>query len=866
MTQHPLLRYGLHNRDNRQRAKARPLIRLEQLEPRQLLAALPLGATPLDTGEFMLGTVSVTPVFFDSTGQIDPKTQNWSPETNAQGLDEIDQVMARLNAGLQWWVDTLDSLNSVHTLEFELDLSYVENPFPTKYEPIDRNGEEFVDYVSEFIVARGYSDAASIEEGVRRFNQDQRVLHGTDWALTIFVVDASDDVDDMFAPGEGHRGAFAFAGGLFMVMPSTRSAATFAHEVGHVFWAMDEYVFGASYQDQRGYYDTPALNAADNPNQDQEISIMRGFAALDAAFEQHVSPASTLAHVGWRDSDGDGIFDLADVPLKLDAEGYFDLDTSAYHFRGIASAVPLLNRNSSGPQSDITLNRVSQIQYRLDDGDWIDAAAPDQQVAEFDLTLSIDQPFDTIKWRARDSRTGVTSPIIAGTRLIPALASSSVSGLAFVDTDGGGQRDGIEQVLENTTVVIRHADGSPLFQGQVDPHDQDDGLLPPSLPGITIAVEGDDLHPNAGSFSSVEAGNRRVLYSYDPFLNRWSDQWSSDVVFGATLDQPVGQVTLDVIGIRDGGYGRLEAYDAQGELIARTTTESLATGEVQTITVTDSENRIVSIRAAGHAETVVALGRLTFGVADTIFTDSTGSWSFQNLADGQYIAELAAERVIHQFESPTINFEVSGGFSEMVMAGAQRVDSIRHNASLPEDVNGFDGVTAVDALVVINDLGRNSQRILQPYETAGFDVDVNNDGMVSALDALLVINFLGRENSASEREAVFTQSEPTASVAGPPILATPSATQMLNSAGSRAPVESKESFGADRDEWAKIVTDDDSVHSQLAAESMQPGKFTGTTANDPAISSDPEADLNDLQQLETQIDPDFQEPFGGLTV
>ena len=91
---------------------------------------------------------------------------------------------------------------------------------------------------------------------------------------------------------------------------------------------------------------------------------------MSDAFAAHVSPDSTLAMVGWQDSDGDGVFDVADVPLRLEGIGYFDAATSRYHFRGDASAVPLMNRNSSGNQSDITLNRISELQYRIDQGAW----------------------------------------------------------------------------------------------------------------------------------------------------------------------------------------------------------------------------------------------------------------------------------------------------------------------------------------------------------------------------------------------------------------------------------------------------------------------------------------------------------------
>jgi hypothetical protein len=721
------------------------------LESRQLLTAGPWGATPLDTGEFLLGTVSVTPVFFSSTGQTDPDTQNWSLQPDSQGLTEIDRVMAELTAGLDWWAETLETLDTVHSLEFQIDRTYVDNPFPTRFEPIDNNGADFTKYVTEFVIDRGYSSATSIEDGVRRFNQDQRLAHGTDWAFTIFVADASDDVDKMFAPGSGHRGAFAFAGGLFMVIPSTRTAEVFAHEMGHIFWAMDEYQFGASWTNHRGYYDTQLTNAADNPafdapGVDQEISIMTGFTPLEQAFAQRVSPASTLAMVGWQDSDGNGVFDVADVPLELEATGYFDLQGSTYHFVGTASAVPLINKNSAGPQSDITLNRVREIQYRLDEGAWITAATPNQPVAEFELAVSIDDPFETIQWRAIDTVSTVTSPVYAGTRLMPAMVPAAINGVAFVDSNGNGERDGVEPLLKHTTVVIRNPDGSPLFGGDVDAQEYPDGFLPNDLPGATIGVSGDKLDPNAGVFVSADAGDRRVLFRYDPFLNRWSEAWSADAVLGASFDQPVGQVTLDVVGLRQGGFGRLEAYDADGNLIDRATTQALAVGGCETIIVTDPQARIASVRALGHAGTIVGFSRLSFGIPTTVITDDSGSFRVRNLADGAYRIDVIPERVIHQFDQGSINVQVAGGTSPAVLAVAERVDSIRHNAARPEDVTGTDGVTSRDALVVINDLGRNSQRILQPGETGPFQVDVNNDGMVSALDALLVINYLGRQN------------------------------------------------------------------------------------------------------------------------
>ncbi len=72
------------------------------------------------------------------------------------------------------------------------------------------------------------------------------------------------------------------------------------------------------------------------------------------------------------------------------------------------------------------------------------------------------------------------------------------------------------------------------------------------------------------------------------------------------------------------------------------------------------------------------------------------------------------------------------------------------------DVNGKDGVTAVDALVVVNELARNSVSdpqtgVLVAIPPLGYPppfYDVNKDGKATARDALMVINQLARINVA----------------------------------------------------------------------------------------------------------------------
>jgi hypothetical protein len=708
---------------------------------------LPIGMTPLNTGDVLLGSVLVTPVLFESDGSIDPESQQWTEE-------EIQETLALVDEGVHWWSRTLDALDTVHTLDFVIDDSFALDPVKTGYEPIDHSSQIFNEYVGAFLTDQGFGDAPSIERATQLFNHQQRSLHGTDWAFTIFIIDSSDDPDGLFKPGS-FSGAFAYPGGLFMVTPSTRPASTIAHEMGHIFWARDEYPDAASYTDRRGYYNSPVLNAADNPDPGfvQQDSIMRGGAPLRAAYLSETSPASTLALVGWRDSDEDGIFDFADVPLDLEAVGYFDAPTSQFLVHGSASAVPLQNKNSAGVQSDITLNRISELQYRVDSGVWMTAAQPDQQVVDFDLAIPIGSDFSTIEFRAIDQQIGVTSEIISVSPLSPATSHSSISGYAFVDENGNGTRDSGEPLMSHAQAVVRRTDGFTLFGGHYAATDFELGEIDVATPGVQLSAAGLLMASGLGSLESIDSGGKRVFQGFNTRTDRWQDRWSDRSMFVADFDENVGEVGLSITGLDEGSYARIEAYDRGGQLIRRLTSDWIAGGDTQSMSIHDPQGRIASIRAYGHAETSIAIDDLHFGFSDSVLTDASGVWQFKNLPDGQYRVDLIADKLIHQFSQPSLEIIVLGGNSEMVAAVANRVTSPRHNPVVAEDVGGDGEVTSRDALLVINDINRFGARQLGPHEIDGDWIDVNNDGAVSGLDALLVINSLQRQNLEAEQQS-----------------------------------------------------------------------------------------------------------------
>jgi len=747
------------NRQPANRLRRRP--RVEQLESRNLLAALPLGATSEDTGEFLLGRVAVVPVLFNSNGVVDAKTQNWTPA-------EIDFAIETVRTGVQWWADALDQLNTVHELEFVIDSSFATNPFSTDYEPIDRTSQEAPLYISPFLRAQGIGNAPTLEDGVRQFNNAARERLNTDWAFTVFIVDSSDDPDRSFAAGTDFRTAFAFAGGLYIVSPSTRPASTIAHETGHIFWARDEYPGGGSYNDRRGYYDAQNTNAIKDAPAGfvQAASIMSSGGNLTASFNSHTLPASTRALIGWQDSDGDGIFDLADVPLHFKGDGSYNSQAGVFTFDGNARAVALPNKNSSGPQNDITLNRVDRIEYRVDQGPWLTATVVDAQVAnvQFELTIGA---FTTIELRAIDDSVGVTSSILRTTGTAPIVSGASIAGYAFLDANGEGEQDPAESALSQVTATLSKQDGSPLFAGIIEPDSLPSGMLLTVGQSVELSAQGASLDDRIGIFTGIASTGTKSFRYLDRERGLWREDWTADNRLVAQFAETVGLAELDAIGIgSSGSYARLEAYDASGTVLTRFTTPKLAVGQTLTMRVEDALGRIASIRASGHQSSGIGLDALRFGTDPSVVTGADGAFRFQGLPDGTYKLNLTAERLIYSYLASGATITVSSGLAAPVAAGFLRVASPWRNLVDRFDVDANGRVQALDALKIINEIARRGPRILQTSDQNTAFFDTSDDGSISALDALRVINEIARRNrsggqgEAEAFDSVFAAWEP----------------------------------------------------------------------------------------------------------
>lgn len=747
----------------RRKATRRPLT-LQPLETRRVMAAgIPVGATTSDTAEFFLGRIAVTPIFLDSNGQTDTKTQNWT-------AGEIDAVMQEITVGLNWWTEALDRLDTVHSLEFVIDDTFANAPFEIPIEPIDRTSNNYSAYVGQFLDEMGIPSSLSLDDGMFAYNNSQRETHDTDWAFSLFISDSSDDADGFFAAGGSFSGAFAFPGGLYVVAPSTRPARTFAHEISHIFWGLDEYSGGGSYNQSRGYYNTPNDNAFDNPTPGftQQPSIMAGGNNLVNGYQNFVSPESTFAMIGWQDSDGDGIFDVLDVPLNFDGTGHYDSETNQLHFRGEASSGTLINQNSSGPQSDITLNVVSELQVSIDGGVWTTLQTPDSPTATFDFSLDVPPTMTSVSLRVIDAATGVTSQTLTASRTTPLVAEAPVAGFVYFDENGDSNRNEFESLLSGVQFDVLASNGTELASGSFHVDDVSLDTNIPAANGMTFSAIGDNVLNEVQVKQNSTFDNQSLIHVMDRNLNRWWPALTSRLGLDVAFDEPVGYVEVDIVGLQDDSYGRVQAFDAAGNLITRVTTDirntaggSLADGEASTLTLVDPEGRIARIEIAGHADTPIGVTAVRHGVKPQVVTDASGAFTQTNLPDGQYQLRWQPTQVIHSIADATITVsggEITSGVTTtagLVSVAATRVDSPRYNTALGEDVNGDGVVTALDALQVINDLNANGDRTLTFAETAGFKIDVTNDGNVSALDALRVINKLNELDAGSEPAGEF---------------------------------------------------------------------------------------------------------------
>jgi hypothetical protein len=330
----------------------------------------PFGATDVNTSEYLAGSVSVTIVLPESDGSVDPSTETWSADREAD-------VVARIAAGLEWV--RLQEPQAGLSFVYHLIAGRTDPRARTSYEPIRRaadpggtTGEDL--WVKQIASKLGYASGDRFTR-MRAFDADTRAADGTDWAVTIFVADSLVDADGKFADG---RFAYTWIGGPHMVLTYDDAAwgidrmdMVVRHEILHSFWAFDEYAASAcTCSEHRGYLDGADANCtACNPAFVPCVMITDGDAMCPA----------TRRQIGWADLDGDGTIDV----VGEDPATFLDPVTSPVcgvpALSGLATVVAPTNRNpaTSTSRASISINRIAGVDVRADGAPWAAASAAD---------------------------------------------------------------------------------------------------------------------------------------------------------------------------------------------------------------------------------------------------------------------------------------------------------------------------------------------------------------------------------------------------------------------------------------------------------------------------------------------------------
>jgi len=250
--------------------------------------------------EFMIGTVLVNVVFPESAGG----SEDWTDEELADATSCI--------------VLGLSQYQRCAPLTDPLRLDFVYNYFtrvPVSIEPIEGDRSTDPIWMGEVLQYLGYPN--DMWE-THTLNNDTRIQFGTDWVFTAFVVDASFN-GCWKGPAAGYY-AYGYLGGPLMVIPyptcgwSSPEGFThiFIHEVGHLFWALDEYVTARfACTDSSGYLRVPDRNTYYEPCESPLQACIMNNAPL--ALPMPIC-TYTLGQIGLADADGDMSPDIYGVP------------------------------------------------------------------------------------------------------------------------------------------------------------------------------------------------------------------------------------------------------------------------------------------------------------------------------------------------------------------------------------------------------------------------------------------------------------------------------------------------------------------------------------------------------------------------
>ncbi|MFC1878585.1 hypothetical protein ACFLZW_01605, partial [Chloroflexota bacterium] len=357
------------------------------------------------TSEYMYRPINVDVFILESNGTIDSDTEDWTTTM-------VNKVMSEVTSGVEWWEDTVTkdgqpSASVRFTINYHTPFNEP-NTVTTGYEPITRKSGDEGLWINAVMANLGYTSGGH-KERLTQYIHNRRTATGDFWGFTIFIVNSDKDSDGSFLNPD--RSAYAYFYGPTVIMTydngnwgvNNMDMVT-AHEIGHIFGADDEYVnddFTCKDSTRSGYLYIANSNCI--AGTEPYVTSIMGINELNA-FQNHLASTPARQMLGWRDKDGDGLYDIADTTPEVTINGFTPrvIDDTTPTWTGVANDDPY----DSPKRTDVSINTLKTIKYRIDYGAWKLCAAKDGWVDEVveDFECSIISPlskgFHTIQVRA----------------------------------------------------------------------------------------------------------------------------------------------------------------------------------------------------------------------------------------------------------------------------------------------------------------------------------------------------------------------------------------------------------------------------------------------------------------------------------
>ncbi|HEX9074755.1 MAG TPA: CAP domain-containing protein, partial [Anaerolineae bacterium] len=333
-------------------------------QPLALAVSNALSPGYYQTSEFMLGKVAVGIITPQCNGAVDKCSETWT-------ANMMDQVYSQVQAGTAWWVKRMNN-----QVSFVFDQ---ERQVATGYEPVNHSQSDESLWIGDVMTHLGFKGSTYFEQ-VYAYNNWLRQKYGTDWAYTIFVANSLNNTSGTFSNGYF---AYSYVPGPFTVTTYDNDgytinnmASVIAHETGHIFGALDQYS-GANVActATSGYLVMQNQNSQQNCSSNEE-SIMRGGVT---PYSRNLIDPFALGMVGSRNSKSNKLPDpINTTPIIALNPVPAVTANSNPTITGTAQDQPFQSPSGNG----ITINHITQVLYRIDNGPW-QAARPSDGAPSF---------------------------------------------------------------------------------------------------------------------------------------------------------------------------------------------------------------------------------------------------------------------------------------------------------------------------------------------------------------------------------------------------------------------------------------------------------------------------------------------------